>query len=176
MALLGTALLAACALADDAQTASKPMKETSTPPEQITAPETLDSAAWQERLSPAQYQILRQAATEPPNGDVYHQFKKQGAGTYFCAGCGTPLFSSDHKFDSRCGWPSFWDPATIDSITTKPDYSHGRVRTEVVCGTCDGHLGHLFEGEGFDTPTDQRYCINGTVLIFVPDPAPEAAE
>jgi peptide-methionine (R)-S-oxide reductase len=162
-------LLTACALGQDpTEPLSKPMKESSLPPEKIAVPQELDATDWQQRLSPAQFQILRQAATEPPNGDVYHQFKKQGAGTYYCAGCGTALFSSEHKFDSRCGWPSFWDPARIDSIKTKPDYSHGRVRTEVVCGTCEGHLGHLFEGEGFDTPTDQRYCINGTVLVYVP--------
>lgn len=148
---------------------AQPMKEASRPPEQITAPQQLEAADWQQRLSPEQFAILRKAATEAPNGDVYHQFKEQGAGTYYCAGCGTQLFSSEHKFDSRCGWPSFWDPASIESIKTKPDYSHGRVRTEVVCASCEGHLGHLFEGEGFDTPTDQRYCINGTVLIFVPN-------
>jgi peptide-methionine (R)-S-oxide reductase len=157
-----------CAQANDKPSDDpKPMKEISTPPEKL-ATEAVKSADWQTRLTPEQYRILRNAGTEAPNGDVYHQFKEQGSGTYYCAGCGTALFSSKHKFDSRCGWPSFWDPARIDSIETRPDYSHGRVRTEVVCGSCEGHLGHLFEGEGFDTPTDQRYCINGTVLIFVP--------
>jgi peptide-methionine (R)-S-oxide reductase len=143
-----------------------PMKESDTTPKKTTATEKID---WSERLSPEQYRILRQAGTETPNGEVYHQFKKQGSGTYYCAGCGEKLFFSKHKFDSHCGWPSFWDPASIDSIETRRDESHGMVRVEVVCANCKGHLGHLFEGEGFSTPTDQRFCINGTVLVFVPD-------
>lgn len=147
----------------------RPMKESEQAPEKVTHTDKLASADWQERLSPEQYRILRQAGTELPGGAVYNQFKKQGAGTYYCAGCGEKLFSSDQKFDSRCGWPSFWDPADIDSIETRSDTSLGVVRTEVVCANCEGHLGHLFEGEGFNTPTDQRYCINGTVLVFVPD-------
>lgn len=146
-----------------------PMKESESAPEKITDPAALEKSAWQEKLSPEQYRILREAGTEPPNGAVYSQFKKQGSGTYFCAGCGARLFSSDQKFDSHCGWPSFWDPAEIDSIEARPDHSLGRLRTEVVCANCKGHLGHLFTGEGFDTPTDQRFCINGTVLHFVPD-------
>ncbi|MGC9450689.1 MAG: peptide-methionine (R)-S-oxide reductase MsrB [Oceanipulchritudo sp.] len=145
------------------------MKESETAPEKLADAESLDASAWQEKLSPEQYRILRESGTERPDGPVYHQFKKQGAGAYYCAGCGARLFSSEHKFDSRCGWPSFWDPAEIENIETRADHSLGRVRTEVVCANCKGHLGHLFEGEGFDTPTDQRYCINGTVLVFVPD-------
>jgi peptide-methionine (R)-S-oxide reductase len=148
---------------------NQPMKESKTAPEALNDPDKLSNSEWRERLTPEQFSILRQAATERPHGEVYHQFKEQGSGTYYCAGCGTRLFSSDQKFDSRCGWPSFWDPASIDSIETRPDNSNGIPRTEVVCSTCKGHLGHLFKGEGFDTPTDQRFCINGLVLIFVPD-------
>ena len=96
------------------------------------------------------------------------EFKKQGAGTYYCAGCDIELFSSKEKFDSRCGWPSFYDPSQAKNITTTVDYHLGYPRTEVRCANCDGHLGHVFTGEGFDTPTDKRYCINGTVLKFVP--------
>lgn len=147
----------------------KPMKESDNAPEKVTDTESMTKNDWQENLTPEQYRILREAGTEAPNGAVYKQFKEQGAGAYFCAGCGEKLFSSDHKFDSHCGWPSFWDPAQIDSVETREDASFGRVRTEVVCGNCKGHLGHVFEGEGFDTPTDQRYCINGSVLVFVPD-------
>ena len=142
------------------------MKETETPPEKSTATENID---WQKRLSPEQYRILRQAGTERPFGEGYSQVKGQGSGTYYCAGCGEKLFSSQHKFDSHCGWPSFWDPASIDSVETRRDDSLGMVRVEVVCANCKGHLGHVFEGEGFKTPTDQRYCINGSVLVFVPD-------
>ena len=99
---------------------------------------------------------------------MYLEFKKQGAGTYYCAGCDIELFSSKEKFDSRCGWPSFYDPSQAKNITTTVDYHLGYPRTEVRCANCDGHLGHVFTGEGFDTPTDKRYCINGTVLKFVP--------
>jgi len=148
---------------------SKPMKETDHTPQEISQAESISNSDWKEKLTPEQYHILRNAGTEPPNGEVYSQFKKQGSGTYYCAGCGTKLFSSDQKFDSHCGWPSFWDPANIESIETRTDTSFGAPRTEVVCSSCKGHLGHLFKGEGFDTPTDQRFCINGTVLTFVPD-------
>ena len=144
------------------------MKENESKPEHVENPESLSVEEWQEKLTPEQFRILRNAGTELPNGAVYKQFKDQGEGTYYCAGCGAKLFSSKHKFDSHCGWPSFWDPAEIDSIEKKVDNSHGMVRTEVVCANCKGHLGHLFEGEGFSTPTDQRFCINGTVLEFVP--------
>lgn len=167
-----TAVGGACILAVSllgANPAKGPMKESDTVPEKLNATESLESNDWMEKLTPEQYRILRQAGTERPNGAVYQQFKKQGSGTYYCAGCGEKLFSSEHKFDSRCGWPSFWDPATTDSIETRVDESLGMRRVEVVCANCEGHLGHVFEGEGFDTPTDQRYCINGTVLEFVPD-------
>jgi len=149
--------------------AKGPMKENEAKPEKIERPESLSEKDWMEKLTPEQFRILRNAGTEMPNGTVYKQFKQQGEGTYYCAGCGARLFSSKHKFDSHCGWPSFWDPAEIESIEKKTDTSHGMVRTEVVCANCKGHLGHLFEGEGFDTPTDQRFCINGTVLEFVPE-------
>ncbi|HVJ44738.1 MAG TPA: peptide-methionine (R)-S-oxide reductase MsrB [Luteolibacter sp.] len=124
---------------------------------------------WKKELTPEQYRILRQAGTERANGEVYKEFKHQGAGTYHCAGCGALLFSSKEKFDSGCGWPSFYDPAKAQNVKTKTDFSFGSVRTEVVCAKCDGHLGHVFEGEGFKTPTDKRYCINGGGLVFVPD-------
>jgi len=123
---------------------------------------------WQDRLTPEQFRILREAATERPFGPVYDAFEKHDAGAYYCAGCGELLFTSREKFDSHCGWPSFFDAATIDSVEERPDESGSMMRTEVVCAHCGGHLGHVFAGEGFDTPTDQRYCINGSVLVFVP--------
>ena len=126
------------------------------------------SEEWRKVLTPEQYRILREAGTEAPNGKVYQEFKHHGAGTYVCAGCDTELFSSKEKFDSRCGWPSFYDPTKAKNVTTAVDWHLGYPRTEVKCATCDGHLGHVFTGEGFDTPTDKRYCINGTVLKFVP--------
>jgi len=123
---------------------------------------------WRKILSPEQYRILREAGTERPNGKVYLEFKNQGAGTYYCAGCNAELFSSKEKFDSHCGWPSFYDPSNAKNVKTSVDYHLGYARTEVLCSVCEGHLGHVFKGEGFNTPTDKRYCINGTVLKFVP--------
>lgn len=151
----------------------KPMKESITIPKQLDTPDALSSEEWKKRLTPAQYRILRSAGTERPNGDIYKQFKSQSEGEYYCAGCGTHLFSSEHKFDSHCGWPSFYDPAKIESVRMKEDISLGMRRVEVVCAHCEGHLGHLFEGEGFNTPTDKRFCINGSVLEFVPNTVSE---
>lgn len=123
---------------------------------------------WKELLSAEEFRILRKAGTERPNGSVYKEFKTHGEGTYLCAGCDAVLFTSSERFDSHCGWPSFFDPAKISSVKTSVDHLLGYPRTEVLCAQCDGHLGHVFKGEGFDTPTDKRYCINGTVLKFVP--------
>jgi peptide-methionine (R)-S-oxide reductase len=123
---------------------------------------------WRKELTPEQYRVLREAGTERAFGPAYEEFKKQGAGTYVCGGCGAELFSSKEKFDSHCGWPSFYDPANAKNVISRPDYSHGSVRTEVICAQCGGHLGHVFKGEGFQTPTDLRYCINGVSLKFVP--------
>lgn len=128
----------------------------------------LSDAEWRERLTAQQYNVLREAGTDRPFSPVYDEFKNEGAGTYVCTGCDTPLFTSATKFDARCGWPAFYDPAGTDSIEVKSDASMGMVRNEVVCAKCEGHLGHLFEGEGFKTPTDQRYCINATSLRFIP--------
>lgn len=123
---------------------------------------------WRRLLSPEQFRVLRQAGTERAFGAAYDEFKKQGGGTYVCAGCGAELFSSNEKFDSHCGWPSFYDPANAKNVKTRTDTSHGMVRTEVLCAVCDGHLGHLFKGEGFKTPKDQRFCINAVSLKFIP--------
>lgn len=131
---------------------------------------------WRKELTPEQYRILRQAGTEAPNGEVYREFKHQGEGAYHCAGCGALLFSSKEKFDSGCGWPSFYDPAKAQNVVTKKDTSHGMIRVEVNCAKCGGHLGHVFEGEGYKTPTDKRYCINGVGLVFVPAKVEEKPE
>ena len=126
-------------------------------------------AEWKAILTPEQYRVLRQAGTEPAHSAVYKQFKDQGGGTYYCAGCGAELFTSQHKFESGCGWPSFYDASDNKNVLLRDDVSYGMIRTEVVCAKCSGHLGHLFKGEGFDTPKDQRYCINGVTLLFVPE-------
>jgi peptide-methionine (R)-S-oxide reductase len=123
---------------------------------------------WKKILTPEQFNILRKAGTERPNGQVHKEFKDHGEGTYHCAGCQALLFSSKEKFDSGCGWPSFYDPANAENVTLKKDVTLGMTRTEVICAKCGGHLGHVFSGEGYKTPTDQRYCINGGGLIYVP--------
>ena len=123
---------------------------------------------WKQELTEKQFHILRKAGTERPFGKEYDEFKKQGGGKYLCAGCGAELFTSETKFDSKCGWPSFFDPADAQNVNTFEDFHLGYLRTEVRCAGCDGHLGHVFKGEGFDTPTDKRYCINGAILKFVP--------
>lgn len=168
MAALLTAFLPLL-LVNCTKQAQQSMSTSETPPEEPTQPVELTEEEWRAKLTPEQYHILREAGTERPNGEVYKEFKKQGAGTYYCAGCDTKLFSSREKFDSGCGWPSFYDPADADNVILDTDYHIGYARTEVRCKTCDGHLGHVFKGEGYNTPTDQRYCINGTVLKFVPD-------
>jgi peptide-methionine (R)-S-oxide reductase len=143
---------------------SKPAEAAAAAPEKVEKTE----AEWRAQLTPAQYRVLREAGTERAFGEAYEEFKKQGGGTYYCAGCNAELFSSKEKFDSHCGWPSFYDPANAKNVKTKVDVSFGSVRTEVLCAVCGGHLGHVFTGEGFKTPTDKRYCINGVSLKFVP--------
>lgn len=141
-------------------------------PAQPAKPVRKSDAEWRQQLTPEQYRVARQSGTERPHGEVYKQFKQQGAGTYYCVGCNAELFSSKVKFDSGCGWPSFYDPSKAKNVKVIPDPDGSR--TEVRCAVCDAHLGHVFVGEGYNTPTDKRYCINGIVLKFVPakDPAP----
>ncbi len=159
------------ALPMSAEDPKKPVIEVlEQPPAQPAAPVDKTDQEWRKILTPEQYRILREAGTERSYGTVYTEFKHHGGGTYYCAGCDTELFSSKEKFDSKCGWPSFYDPSKAKNVKTSVDHLLGYPRTEVLCATCDGHLGHVFEGEGFDTPTDKRYCINGTVLKFVPFP------
>lgn len=120
---------------------------------------------WKKELSPERYDVLRKKGTEAPFSGEYDSMFDPG--TYSCAACGAVLFDSDKKFDAHCGWPSFYD-ATPGAVEFHTDDSLGMSRTEVTCATCGGHLGHVFEGEGLDTPTDQRYCINSLSLKFKP--------
>jgi peptide-methionine (R)-S-oxide reductase len=119
---------------------------------------------WRAQLDPQEYAVLREAATERPWSGEYVDTKTEGV--YRCRACGAELFRSDEKFDSHCGWPSFWAPSESDGVTLIEDRSLGMLRTEVRCATCDSHLGHVFLGEGYGTPTDARYCINSVALTL----------
>src|SRR5919197_252654 len=126
---------------------------------------------WRRQLTPAEYRVLREAGTEAPWTGEYTDTKT--IGVYNCRACGAELFRSDTKFDSHCGWPSFWSPLADDRVILRSDRTHGMIRTEVLCANCHSHLGHVFEGEGYGTPTDLRYCINSISLTFEDEPAAE---
>jgi peptide-methionine (R)-S-oxide reductase len=126
------------------------------------SPVTLTEQEWKQRLSPERYFIARQKGTERPGSSPFEMSKE--IGTYHCGACGNPLFESNTKFESGCGWPSFFKPVSKGSIIYTPDHSHGMNRTEVQCGRCKAHLGHVFD-DG-PPPTGLRYCINGVILDF----------
>jgi peptide-methionine (R)-S-oxide reductase len=126
----------------------------------------LSDAQWREKLTPEEFDVLRRAGTERAFTGEYTDTAAEGV--YECRACGAELFRSTEKFESHCGWPSFFDPTRTDAVILRPDDSMGTTRTEVLCANCRSHLGHVFSGEGYPTPTDQRYCINSISLRLVP--------
>ncbi|HYE21517.1 MAG TPA: peptide-methionine (R)-S-oxide reductase MsrB [Tepidisphaeraceae bacterium] len=145
-------------------TADEPKKDAAKPAEPAEKIEkvTKTDEEWKKQLDPLEYKVLRQKGTERAFTGRYHDSKEKGI--YACAGCGLDLFSSDTKFESGTGWPSFWQPIKPTRVKDVKDESHGMVRVETVCARCDGHLGHVFE-DG-PKPTGLRYCMNGTALKF----------
>lgn len=128
--------------------------------------ENLTDEQWREKLNPLEYFVLRQSGTEPAFAGEYTD--TDTVGVYRCRGCNQELFRSSEKFHSGCGWPSFYQPGSSDAVVEIPDNSHGMIRIEVRCANCDSHLGHVFSGEGYGTPTDLRYCINSVALTLEP--------
>lgn len=145
---------------------STPASDGTTRPDGTPYTDVRSESDWQDRLTPMEYHVLREAGTEAPFVGEYTDVKTEGV--YRCRACGVELFRSDTKFDSHCGWPSFYAPLAGDSVVYIEDSSLGRVRTEVRCANCGSHLGHVFEGEGYGTPTDLRYCINSISLTLEP--------
>jgi peptide-methionine (R)-S-oxide reductase len=132
----------------------------------MTQPVIKTDAEWREQLSSEEYAVLRKAGTERAWTGEYVETKTEGV--YRCKACEVELFRSSEKFDSHCGWPSFWAPSESDKVVLLEDNSLGTTRTEVRCANCDSHLGHVFLGEGYDIPTDARYCINSISLTLEP--------
>jgi len=132
-----------------------------------TKPDKLDKSTsedvWKTILNAEEFRILRQKGTEPPGSGKYNKFYEDG--TYVCAGCGTPLYKSEHKFNSGCGWPAFYDEIP-GAVERHEDNEYGMRRVEITCKNCGGHLGHVFENEGFPTPTNIRHCVNSVSVKF----------
>ncbi|MGA0208946.1 MAG: peptide-methionine (R)-S-oxide reductase MsrB [Phycisphaerales bacterium] len=146
---------------------STPAQDGANRPDGSSYPVVRTEDEWRSSLTHQEYQVLRDAGTEPPFVGEYTDTKTPGV--YACRGCGAELFRSDTKFDSHCGWPSFYAPLAGDSVVYLEDSSLGHPRTEVRCASCGGHLGHVFEGEGYPTPTDLRFCINSIAVRLSTD-------
>jgi len=122
---------------------------------------------WRAVLNKEQFRILREKGTEPAGSGKFDKHYPE-EGVYACAGCSAPLYKASHKFKSGCGWPAYFD-SLPGAVERHEDRAFGMLRTEIVCSNCGGHLGHVFKGEGFDTPTDERHCVNSVSLTFSPD-------
>lgn len=145
---------------------SSPAMDGPTRPDGGAYPEAHAEEHWRSQLTPAEYHVLREAGTEPPFTGEYVDTKVEGV--YRCRACQQELFRSDAKFDSHCGWPSFYQPSADDAVVLLEDTSLRMKRTEVRCANCGSHLGHVFDGEGYPTPTDQRWCINSVSVTLEP--------
>ncbi|ENH73949.1 hypothetical protein FOC1_g10011270 [Fusarium oxysporum f. sp. cubense race 1] len=133
----------------------------------MSYPDQRTNDEWRAVLNKEQFRILREKGTEPPgSGKFDKHYPEQGV--YTCAGCDAPLYKASHKFSSGCGWPAYFD-SIPGAVVRHEDRAFGMARTEIVCANCGGHLGHVFKGEGFDTPTDERHCVNSVSLSFSPD-------
>ena len=130
-------------------------------------------AEWRAKLSPEEYEVLRQAGTDRPHSGEYNKFLPK-TGHFVCKGCSVPLYSAGAKFACSCGWPAF-DKAYTNNVGTRVDSSGGYDRIELICGSCESHLGHVFEGEGM-TPTNQRHCINSSSLSYLESEAKDVTE
>jgi peptide-methionine (R)-S-oxide reductase len=139
---------------------------TDTRPDGTPYPTQLDEAELKDRLDPMSFAVLRQAATEPPGTGEYTDTETEGV--YRCKACDAELFRSDTKFHSGCGWPSFYAPTSEDAVVLLVDHLLGYPRVEARCANCGSHLGHVFQGEGYPVPTDQRWCINSVSLTLEP--------
>ncbi|KAL6690061.1 putative methionine-R-sulfoxide reductase SelR [Trichoderma pleuroticola] len=139
----------------------------SKPSSNMTYPDQRTEDEWRAILNPTQFRILREKGTEAPGtGEFDKHYPKDGV--YTCAACDAPLYKATHKFNSGCGWPAYFD-SVPGAVTRHEDRSFGSIRTEIVCSNCGGHLGHVFKGEGFSTPTDERHCVNSISLKFSPE-------
>ncbi|PLB55468.1 peptide methionine sulfoxide reductase B3 [Aspergillus steynii IBT 23096] len=139
----------------------------SSPRDNMSYPDQRSDDAWRAVLSPEQFRILREKGTERAGTGEYDTHYPT-EGVYGCAGCNAPLYKASHKFKSGCGWPAYFD-SLPGAVTRHTDSSFGMERTEIVCSNCGGHLGHVFKGEGFPTPTDERHCVNSVSLRFQED-------
>jgi len=139
----------------------------STPKKMTDYPVKKSDEEWQAVLTPEQFRILREKGTEPPGSGKYDKHLPS-SGVYTCAGCEAPLYKASHKFSSGCGWPAFFD-AVPGAVERHTDRTFGMSRTEILCANCGGHLGHVFKGEGYETPTDERHCVNSISIKFDKD-------
>ncbi|KAF4976841.1 hypothetical protein FZEAL_6544 [Fusarium zealandicum] len=133
----------------------------------MSFPDKRTDDEWRAVLNKEQFRILREKGTEPPGSGKFDKHSPE-QGVYTCAGCDTPLYKASHKFTSGCGWPAYFD-SIPGAVVRHEDRTFGMARTEIVCANCGGHLGHVFKGEGYNTPTDERHCVNSVSLSFSSD-------